>query len=112
MKTRAPSALAATTVLLLILLAPLSAAAPPPQAAEVHPDVWKALEAGEEAEVLILLRQQADLSGAGSATTKEAKGRAVYEALWWLVQLHHFPIGSGPFDPWRRLLALLEQGDR
>ncbi|MFN2226710.1 MAG: S8 family serine peptidase, partial [Anaerolineae bacterium] len=85
-KTRAPSALAATIVLLLILLAPLSAAAPPPQAAEVHPDVWKALEAGGEAEVLILLRQQADLSGAGSATTKEAKGRAVYETLWALAQ--------------------------
>jgi len=86
MKTRASSALAATIVLLLILLAPLSAAAPPPQAAEVHPDVWKALEAGGEAEVLILLRQQADLSGAGTATTKEAKGRAVYETLWALAQ--------------------------
>jgi serine protease AprX len=86
MKTRAPCTLAATIVLLLILLASLSAAAPPPQAAEVHPDVWKALEAGGEAEVLILLRQQADLSGAGTATTKEAKGRAVYETLWTLAQ--------------------------
>jgi aminoglycoside phosphotransferase (APT) family kinase protein len=37
---------------------------------------------------------------------------AVYEALWQLVQLHHFPPGSGPPDPWGRLLALLEQGDR
>ena len=37
---------------------------------------------------------------------------AVYEALWQLVQLHHFPPGSVGMDPWSHLLALLEAGDR
>ncbi|HEX5415141.1 MAG TPA: phosphotransferase, partial [Chloroflexota bacterium] len=37
---------------------------------------------------------------------------AVYEALWRLVQLHHFPPGSGPPDPWGHLVELIEQGDR
>jgi aminoglycoside phosphotransferase (APT) family kinase protein len=36
----------------------------------------------------------------------------VYEALWQLVQLLHFPPGSGGPDPWGHLLALLEAGDR
>jgi hypothetical protein len=37
---------------------------------------------------------------------------AVYEALWQLVQLLHYPPGSGHPDPWRHLRALLEAGDR
>jgi len=36
----------------------------------------------------------------------------VYEALWQLVQLHHFRPGSGPPDPWGHLLMLIEQGDQ
>jgi hypothetical protein len=36
----------------------------------------------------------------------------VYEALWQLVQLLHFPPGSGSPDPWGHLLALLDAGDR
>ena len=36
----------------------------------------------------------------------------VYEALWQLVQLLHFPPGSGGLDPWGHLLALLETGDQ
>jgi len=39
------------------------------------------------------------------------KRLAVYEALWQLVQLLHFPPGSGHPDPWTHLLALLELGD-
>ena len=36
----------------------------------------------------------------------------VYEALWQLVQLLHYPPGSDGPDPWGHLLALLESGDR
>jgi subtilisin family serine protease len=50
--------------------------------AEVDEAVWEALEEGVEAEVLVLLRPQADLSGAAALATKEAKGRYVYERLW------------------------------
>ena len=35
----------------------------------------------------------------------------VYEAVWQLVQLLHFPPGSASPDPWGHLLALLEAGD-
>ena len=66
--------------------APLPAAAPPPQAAEVHPGVWEALEVEGEAQILVLLKQQADLRGAGALGTREAKGQYVYEALWTLAQ--------------------------
>lgn len=37
---------------------------------------------------------------------------AVYEALWQLVQLLHYPPGSGFPDPWGHLVALLTRGDR
>jgi hygromycin-B 7''-O-kinase len=35
---------------------------------------------------------------------------AVYDALWHLVQLHHFPLYGGPRDPLGRLKALLAAG--
>ena len=35
---------------------------------------------------------------------------AVYEALWHLTQLLHFPPGSGPPDPWGHLLRSVEGG--
>jgi serine protease AprX len=65
----------------LALLPPQSAAGPQPQQASVHPLVWETLEAEGQAEVLVVLRAQADLSGANALPTKEAKGRYVYEAL-------------------------------
>jgi aminoglycoside phosphotransferase (APT) family kinase protein len=37
---------------------------------------------------------------------------AVYEALWQLVQLLHYPPRSGPPDPWGHLEALLDVGER
>ncbi len=37
---------------------------------------------------------------------------AVYEALWHLVQLLHFPPGADPPDPWGHLKALLDAGER
>src|SRR4030042_1627182 len=54
----------------------------PPILAEVDPRVWETLRAEERAEVIVVLRTQADLSGAATLSTKEAKGRYVYGALW------------------------------
>ena len=84
-RTCAPCALAAT-LMLLVLLTPLSAAAPSPPSAQVHPQVWETLDAEGEAEVIILLREQADLSGAEALPTKEEKGPYVYETLWTVAQ--------------------------
>jgi serine protease AprX len=56
-------------------------ATPPPQRPDVHPRVWEELRSGGQADVLVVLRAQADLSGADALPTKEAKGRYVYEAL-------------------------------
>jgi len=81
-----------TATLLLALLPSLSLAAHPPiQEAgvgsgpaiptEVDPLVWETLRAEGRAEVIVVLRTQADLSGAEALPTKEAKGRYVYGAL-------------------------------
>jgi serine protease AprX len=70
-----------STMLLLALLSGLVAAAAPLPQAQVHPGVWEALQDGGEAELLVILREQADLGDAGLLPTKEAKGRYVYETL-------------------------------
>lgn len=70
------------TVLLLLALLPGGALADPsPQRAVVDGRVWEAVAADGEAEVLLILRAQADLSGADALPTKEAKGRYVVERL-------------------------------
>jgi serine protease AprX len=72
--------------LVVMLLASLPlvvpAAASPLRQATVDPKVWATIQAEGMAEVLVLFRDQADLSGAASLPTKEAKGRYVYQALW------------------------------
>jgi subtilisin family serine protease len=68
-------------VLLLGLLSMPVAAGPVRLQAQVDDAVWKSVEDSGEAEVLILLRPQADLSGAAGLPTKEAKGRYAYERL-------------------------------
>jgi subtilisin family serine protease len=68
-------------LLLLALLPVLAAAGPPGQPPAVHPQVWESVRGGEEAEILVVFRARADLSGADSLTTKEAKGRYVFRAL-------------------------------
>jgi serine protease AprX len=67
--------------LLLALLPTLAVAGSPPPQAEVHPLVWEILQAEGEAQVLVVLRAQADLGAATSLRSKEAKGRYVYETL-------------------------------
>lgn len=70
-----------STILLLALLSGLVAAAAPLPQAQVDPSVWEALQDGGEAEVLVILREQADLGEAGLRLTQEARGRYVYERL-------------------------------
>jgi len=67
--------------LLAALLPALAVAGPPPQRADVHPQVWETLRSEGQAEVLVVLRAQADLSAASALPTKEAKGRYVYDTL-------------------------------
>ncbi len=74
------AALLLAIALLLASVSALAVAATPQ--AQVHPEVWEALRDGGEADVLVVLRAQADLSGANPLPTKEAKGRHVYETLW------------------------------
>jgi subtilisin family serine protease len=59
----------------------LSVAEPGYQKPEVHPLVWESLQAGGETEVLLVMRDQADLGAAPALLTREAKGRYVYETL-------------------------------
>ena len=64
-------------------LAPAASAAVSPEAlAKVTPWVLARTEAGAEAEFLVVLAAQADLSGAASLPTKAEKGRFVRDALW------------------------------
>jgi len=53
-------------------------AAPP---TKVAPQVWNATTADNETEFLVILDHQADLSGADSLSTREARLRYVYETL-------------------------------
>jgi serine protease AprX len=71
---------------LLALLPALALAGPARQRAAVHTLVWKALQADGETEVLVVLRAQADLGGATTLPTQEAKGHFVYERLLSLAQ--------------------------
>ena len=68
-------------VLLLASVPALVVAAQPPPRASLHPMVWDTIRSAGDAEVLVVFREQADLSGAGALPTKEARGRYVYEAL-------------------------------
>ena len=85
--------LSVLNVLLAVLLLPVmvpvlstGAAAQPAARAEVQPLVWETVRAEGQAEVIVVLRAQADLSGAGALPTKEARGRYVYDALWQVAQ--------------------------
>jgi serine protease AprX len=73
--------LALAVGLLLTLGSLLVAAGPPPASTIVHPAVWQALQEGPEADILVVLRTQADLGTASGLSTKAAQGRSVYDAL-------------------------------
>jgi serine protease AprX len=79
LKRRAP--LHCILAAILLLASPAIGAARPASQATVQPQVWQILAAEGQADVLVVLRAQADLSGASRLPTKEAKGRYVYEQL-------------------------------
>ncbi len=66
---------------LLVFANFLLAAAALAAAGSVDPRIFAGKAAGEEASFLVVLREQADLSGAAAFTEKAEKGRFVYEAL-------------------------------
>ncbi len=77
---------ALASVLALILLAHLFGGRPQQARADsgegkIAPWVWTQTESGQEAEFLVVLAGQADLSGAASLATKAEKGQFVYNAL-------------------------------
>jgi subtilisin family serine protease len=65
-------------LILLLLLAGESFAA---AKARLDPRIFAAKAAGEPASFLVVLREQADLSGAEAFSSKDEKGRFVFEAL-------------------------------
>ncbi len=68
---------------LLLLLTALASPtyADPPTPASVDPYVWRVIEREGEADILIILQEQADLSGAFALESKEEKGWYVYRQL-------------------------------
>lgn len=67
-------------------------AAAPPAAGKVSAWVSAHTAAGQEAEFLVVLSQQADLSGAAALPTRRARGRYVYETLWQTAQATQDPL--------------------
>ncbi len=68
-------------VLSSALLAPGNFAQAQPGAGKIDPWVFENTRAGAEAEFLVVLAEQADLSGAAALRGKLAKGHFVYQAL-------------------------------
>jgi len=66
---------------LMRLVQPVSRAALAESPAHVAPEVWAATADGGEAEFLVVLAGQADLSPAAALSTREARLRYVYDAL-------------------------------
>jgi serine protease AprX len=81
MNLQGARALALALVLLLVLLPPLALAEPAAQAAPVQPAVWEALADGGQVEILVILREQADLRGADALPAGAARGHYVYDSL-------------------------------
>ncbi len=76
------------------LIAPPAASTPVAQAAadKIAPWVLAHTANGAPAEFLVVLADQADLSGADALSTKTEKGRYVYDALWQKAQATQKPI--------------------
>jgi hypothetical protein len=66
-----------TTVLVMLTAARLAAASPAP----VDPGIFRDRAAGERASILVLFREQADLSGASRIPDRTERRRFVFEAL-------------------------------
>lgn len=68
-------------LLVLAMLGTLRASSPTPRPVGIAPSVWEATAAGAEADVLIVLEEQADLDGVASLPTREERQRYVYDTL-------------------------------
>ncbi|MEA3376303.1 MAG: S8 family serine peptidase [Chloroflexota bacterium] len=78
--SRAGLAVIVAALLVLASFAPLQARVRD-QAATIAPDVWAATAGGAQADVLVILKEQADLSEVRGLAGREERLRAVYEAL-------------------------------
>src|SRR5881396_455487 len=65
---------------------------PPPAAQKIAPWVTEHTANGQQAEFLVVLADQADLSRAAALATKSEKGRFVHDALWDKAQATQAPI--------------------
>ncbi len=74
------------------LLALLSLGAAPSRSPKIAPWVLDRTANGEQAEFLVVLGEQADLSGAKELKTKQEKGRHVRDALWNKAQATQRPL--------------------
>ena len=73
-------------------VSPAAVAAPPDPGDKVSAWVTEHTAGGQSAEFLVVLNQQADLSGAASQPTKQARGRFVFEALLKTAQATQGPL--------------------
>src|SRR5687767_11646335 len=80
------------TIMLVASICAMVAAQAAGGRAFVDPWVLERTEHAAEAEFLVVLRAQADLSGAASLTTKDAKGRFVFEALRHTAETTQWPL--------------------
>ncbi len=86
-------------VLLTMLMLPLAVAAQSSHAtvdwqSKVDPAVWQQTAANGQTEFLIVLAEQADLSGAANRPTKSEKGHYVYETLTAVARQSQQPLRS------------------
>jgi serine protease AprX len=85
--------LRALPLLVVSFAATVAWAAPPVRPQDkIAPWVAEKTAGGQSAEFLVVLSQQADLSGARGLATKQAKGRFVRDALWNLAQSTQGPL--------------------
>jgi uncharacterized repeat protein (TIGR01451 family) len=76
----AGSSLILAGLLMLTLLGSLRATSST-RATNIAPHVWNATAGGAQADILVILREQADLSAVGEQPTREEHLRAVYDTL-------------------------------
>ena len=84
----------------------------------ISPRLWAEMAAQGQADVLIVLREQADLSGAERLSSKEAKGRCVFDALRATAHRSQAPLVAYlrargiPYQAFYLVNVLLVRGDR
>jgi hypothetical protein len=86
-----------STVLLLLALLPTVLAAPPTptRPANVAVAVWEATANGGRTDFLVVLEEQADLSGAERLATQQARGQFVVARLRAVAQRTQAGLGQG-----------------